>query len=69
MCCDVVEYFFEGLGEVYGPDDLKMIQHFRNVLDLEDTPKVIKKKGSAGAGQRLTEQFLKSAKYRVSFFN
>ena len=60
---DVVKYLFEGLGEVYGPEDFEMIQHIRNVLDLEETLKVIKEKGSAGAAHRLKEQFLKSARY------
>ena len=44
-CYDVVEYLYKVLGEVYGPEELELIQHICNVLDLEETLEVIKEKG------------------------
>ena len=44
-CYDVVKYLYKVLGEVYGPEELEMIQHICNVLDLEETLEVIKEKG------------------------
>ena len=44
-CYDVVEYLYKVLGEVYGPEELEMIQHICNVLDLEETLEVIKERG------------------------
>ena len=43
-CYDVVEYLYKVLGEVYGPEELELIQHICNVLDLEETLEVIKER-------------------------
>ena len=44
-CYDVVEYLYKVLGEVYGPEELEMIQHIHNVLDLQETLEMIKERG------------------------
>ena len=36
---------YKVFGEVYGPEELEMIQHICNVLDLEETLEMIKEKG------------------------
>ena len=45
ICYYVVEYLYNVLVEVYGPEELEIIQHICDVLDLEETLEVIKEKG------------------------
>ena len=40
-----MEYLYNVLVEVYGPEELEIIQHICDVLDLEETLEVIKEKG------------------------
>lgn len=62
-CEAVAEYLYQGLGEVYGPEDLEMIKHIRALLNLQESLKLVKDIGPAGAAQKTTNQFLESAKY------
>lgn len=62
-CRQVVEYVYNGLGEVYSPEDLEMIKHIRNVLDLKAMMKLVKTKGPVQAGQKTTQQFFESAEF------
>jgi hypothetical protein len=62
-CRQVAEYVYKGLGEVYSPEDMEMMKHIQNVLDLKAKVKLVKTKGAAQAGQKTTQQFFESAEF------
>ena len=62
-CRDVVEYIETGLGEVYSPEDLEMMEHIRTVLDLKKYLGEVKDLGSAGAAQKTTLKFMQAAEF------